>query len=637
MSRMLSSMAIASALTAATMLSSATANAAPVLANGEVAQDIGPSAATDTVSASIILKVRNPNLLETFVALSEEPRLPTYHKFLSVNQFVDLFAPSKADIANITRFLAANGITVDEVFADRLVIHASGTVAAFTQAFSTDLHQFTTPSGKTFRHPVRDPKSPPLLRDLLLVVGGFSTLTGNYQPKLHRASEISNLIGQAPPTPVLPQDGAIATGAPGNFTVGDFANLYNVNPLYDAAIDGTGRTVGIATLATFDPKDAFTYWSLIGLEVDPNRLTQIHVDGGGGANGSDETALDVEQAGGLAFGAKVIEYDAPNSDQGFIDLFYKAASDNLVDTLSTSWGQPEIDFEPGLNGGVDFRTELVAFHQAFLELAAQGTSTFVAAGDAGAFDINRDGFDVAFGAPASNTLTVDHPADDPLVTAAGGTTTPVSLLFGGATTSLVVPTEQVWGWDYIQNFFVAQFGPQFQNFIFPTGGGGGVSVEFGVPLYQLGTRGVQKSQPNQSFAFDFGDGNGLVDLFDLPANFAGRNVPDISANADPETGYLVQSTPNGGLISFIGGTSFVAPQLNGVTALLSQSVGTRLGLLNPSLYRIAKLRGANAITDITAGDNWFFNGAPGFDLGAGLGVPNVANLAAALKREAHPF
>jgi subtilase family serine protease len=629
-------MTVSSALAAAVLLSSATANAGLLIANGEIAQVAGPAPATDTVNASVILKVKNPVLLETFVALSQEPLLPTYHDFLSVNQFADLFAPSKADIAKITKFLAANGITVTEVFADRLVLHVTGTVAAFSQAFATEMHQFTTPSGKSFRHPVRNAQVPTLMRDLLLVVGGFSTLTGNYHPMIHRATEVTDLIGAPAPQPVLPQNGATATGIPGNFTVGDFANNYNVNPLYDAGVDGAGRTVGIVTLATFAPQDAFTYWSLVGLGVDPNRLTQVHVDGGGGQNGSDETALDVEQSGGLAFGAKVIEYDAPNTDQGFIDLFYKAASDNLVDTLSCSWGQPEIDFEPGLNGGVDFRPELVAFHQAFLELAAQGTSTFVAAGDAGAFDINRSGFQLSRGQPASNTLTVDHPASDPAVTAAGGTTTPVSLLFRGATTALVVPTEQVWGWDYIQNFFVAQFGPQFQNFIFPSGGGGGVSVEFGLPLYQLATRGIKKSQAGQSFAFDAGDGNGLQTLFNLPANFSGRNVPDISADADPETGYLVQS--GGTTLASIGGTSFVAPQLNGVTALLSQAAGTRLGLMNPMLYRFARLKGANApIVDITTGDNWFFAGVAGFDPGAGLGVPNVANLAAAIKREAHPF
>jgi subtilase family serine protease len=98
------------------------------------------------------------------------------------------------------------------------------------------------------------------------------------------------------------------------------------------------------------------------------------------------------------------------------------------------------------------------------------------------------------------------------------------------------------------------------------------------------------------------------------------------------------STEDGGLLSGFGGTSFVAPQLNGITALLSQSAGTRLGLLNPMLYRFKNSFGGGAsspIVDITAGDNWFYNGVRGYEPGAGLGVLNVANLAAAIRHDHH--
>jgi subtilase family serine protease len=125
--------------------------------------------------------------------------------------------------------------------------------------------------------------------------------------------------------------------------VGDVANFYDINPLYKAGINGRGQTVGIATLANFLPSDAYAYWSLIGLIILPNRITQVHVDGGGELSadaGSGETSLDVEQSGGLAPNAKIIVYDAPNTNPGIIDLFYKAASDNLVDSLSVSRAKP---------------------------------------------------------------------------------------------------------------------------------------------------------------------------------------------------------------------------------------------------------------------------------------------------------
>jgi kumamolisin len=107
----------------------------------------------------------------------------------------------------------------------------------------------------------------------------------------------------------------------------------------------------------------------------------VHVDGGGelsSAAGSGETSLDVEQSGGLAPQAKIIVYDAPNTDPGFIDVFYKAASDNLVDSLSVSWGQAEVLYFEAVIGA-DHTGQLLAFHQAFLELAAQGISTFASA------------------------------------------------------------------------------------------------------------------------------------------------------------------------------------------------------------------------------------------------------------------
>jgi len=595
------------------------------------AQDVGATPAAERVTASLVLKVRNPDALETFVALSQEPGFPGYHKFLSVREFAQLFSPSQGDIGTITRYLNSFGITVDEVYADRLLIKATGTADAFNRAFAVEMHDFTS-HGKRFRRPRHAPRIPLLLRDLLVAVGGFST-EAQFRPMHRTVKSIAPLLGSS--KPVLPKDGAIATGVPGDFTVGDVANMYNINPLYDAAIDGTGTTVGIVTLANFDPADAFTYWSLIGLDVDPNRLTQVHVDGGGELSadaGSGETALDVEQAGGLAPGAKIIVYDSPNSDAGFIDAFYKAASDNKVDSVSVSWGLAEVFFTEAVSG-VDGTGLLNAFHQVFLELAAQGISAFAAAGDNGAFDIND-----AFDSPVANVLTVDHPASDPAITAAGGTTTPVVLNAGPGTPDLVVSSEQVWGLDYIENYLVAVLGDSFVHAFFPGGGGGGVSVLWGVPAYQRQTPGIRRTEPGQSILFDDGSGAGPVDLLDLPARFAGRNVPDISLDGDPFTGFLLFSTPDGGLLDGFGGTSFVAPQLNGISALVSQSVGGRIGLWNPMLYRFKRQLGSTAaspIVDIAAGNNWFYAGAQGYEPGAGLGVLNVAKLAAAVRREAH--
>jgi subtilase family serine protease len=224
---------------------------------------------------------------------------------------------------------------------------------------------------------------------------------------------------------------ATAGNPPGLLTVVDFANRYDVQPLYRQGVSGKGRTLGIVTLANFTPSDAFAYWSALGLTVNANRISIVNVDGGPGApsdaSGSLETTLDVEQSGGIAPGANIIVYQAPNTNQGFVDVFATAVDGNLADSLSVSWGfwewyqnlenSPVTD--PTTGQTVSITT---ASHELFLRAAVQGRTLFAASGDGGAYDINND-----FGcSPQSNpscslTLSVNNPASDPAITAAGGT------------------------------------------------------------------------------------------------------------------------------------------------------------------------------------------------------------------------
>jgi subtilase family serine protease len=583
--------------------------------------DLGPSDPTQVVSVSIIFKVNGLNQLEQFVQSTQEPGSPSYHRFLSVNEFASIFAPSTRDIARVSAYLAPFGIQVGATLADNLVLKATGTVAAFTQAFTFDLHDYQRGSTR-YHRPASAPSIPGSLSDVMLVVAGFST-----QPAFTPKFTSTKTIAPKYQTPfALPTNGT-ATGVPGNYTVGDFANQYDVNPLYQAGIDGKGSTIGIATLANFYPADAYTYWSSINLPVRANRIQQIHIDEGapiGSDVGSGETSLDVEQSGGIAPEANIVVYDAPNTDGGFLDLFYNAASDNLVDSLSVSWGEAEVYYNAAL-AGTDLTAELAAFHQAFLEGAAQGISMFASAGDSGAYDASNQI------AGLSNFLTVDSPAGDPAITAAGGTTTPFTFTatdygFPAGTPNLVISQEQVWGWDYLEPYFGS---------LFSVGGGGGVSSFWPAPWYQEGYPGARSTEPGQVITYTTTSGTTTTTqtLLTLPAHFQGRNVPDVSADADPFTGYLIYSTADGGWLNGYGGTSFVAPQLNGVSALVRQRVGGRVGLWNPMLYRFAKNRGGSGSNDITAGDNWFYYGIPGYEPAAGLGVIDAARFARAVADE----
>lgn len=598
--------------------------------------DLGPSNTNQKVNVTLALGLRNQAALESLIYATVTQGSPSYHRFLTTAQFADRFGASADDIAKVQAFIKQQGLTQVELLPNHLAIKVSGTIGQFNQAFQTSVHDFRNADGTTFRRPNATPKLPSALSGTLVVASGLSTeakyrshRVSAYAPTAPAsASTMSPMAKSAAAAPATPActGNPTATCSPGDFTVGDVANRYNINPLYKAGVSGKGSTIGIATLANFLPSDAYAYWNVIGLPVKPNRISQVHVDGGGdlsGPAGSGETSLDVEQSGGLAPWADIIVYDAPNTDQGFFDVFNQAVSDNKVDSLSVSWGEPEILYFPQTEGGVDYTDELRAFHQVFLEAAVQGISMFATSGDSGAYDTVR-AFGGSLSDPVPPPLTADSPGSDPFITTAGGTTVPFTYSFGGGPKASLTQ-ESVWGWDYIASYFIKNLGVDITDEVFSVGGGGGVSVFWSLPTYQAFTAGIRKSEKNQTWLFPpFGIN------YTLPANFKGRNVPDLSLNADPETGYLFYSTYDGGLLDFEGGTSFVAPQLNGISALLTQATHGRQGLWNPQIYAFQNLFHYGAFSpfnDVKAGDNWFYKGVSGYEPGAGIGTLNVTNLA----------
>jgi len=614
------------------------ATSVAMAAGSQSPADLGPSNTNTKVNVTLVLGLRNQDALESLVYSTVTQGSPSYHRFLTTAQFADRFGATAADIAKVQAFVKQQGLTQVELLPNHLALKVSGTIGQFNQAFQTSIHDYRNADGTTYHRPNATPKLPSTLSSTLVVASGLSS---EAKYRSHRVSSFSSTspaaassmspmaktaAAAAPAAPACTGN-PTATCTPGAFTVGDVANRYNINPLYKAGVNGKGSTIGIATLANFLPADAYAYWSAIGLPVKPNRITQVHVDGGGplgSVEGSGETSLDVEQSGGLAPWADIIVYDAPNTDAGFFDVFNQAVSDNKVDSLSVSWGQPEILYFPQTEGGVDYTDELRAFHQVFLEAAVQGISMFATSGDSGAYDTVR-GFGGSLTDPVPPPLTADAPGSDPFITTAGGTTVPWSFSFSGGPKASITQ-ESVWGWDYISSYFQKNFGVDITDEVFSVGAGGGVSVFWPLPTYQAFTPGIRKSEKKQTWLLPQFDIN-----YTLPANYRGRNVPDVSLNADPETGYAFVSSEDGdGVLTGQGGTSFVAPQLNGISALMKQATHGRQGLWNPQLYafqNIFRYGAFSPFNDVKAGDNWFYKGVSGYEPGAGLGTLNVTNLA----------
>jgi len=583
--------------------------------------DLGLVASDTPQTVSIVFKIRNQQDLERFISQSVDPSSRHFRDFMNTEEFADRYAPLPWDFFHVLEYIKKQGITVNEIMDNRMVIRATGTTAQFNALLNTELHEYSE-HGHRFHRPSKNLQVPEEIKDIVLTVMGLDT-----QPAVRSHSiDINQIITpdmMGNPLPLaVPSAQAAATGVPGNLTVADVANLYNINPLYHQRINGGGQTLGIATMATFDPADAYAYWNALGLNVDPHRIQVIPIDGGAGSDpiGVSETTLDVEQAGGLAYRSKILVYEAPNTSSGFLDLFYRAVSDNRVDTLSVSWGLTEFFYD---------ETTRQAYHQAFLEAAAQGIPVFAASGDAGAFDVTR-----YYSAPYFSPLnSVDFPASDPYITAAGGTTLPTSLSIFGS--NVVVPQERPWGWNYLENAVVQSQGQfVYDTQFFPVGGGGGVSSFFPVPTWQAGIPGAQATPSDFStwtYYPSYPDTSGSQFWGTLPSGFAGRNVPDVSLNADPLTGYQIYL--DGSFRAFGGGTSFVAPQLNGIASLLTQATGGRLGFLNPQLYRLFAKHGygpRSPFRAITTGDNLYWQAGPHYNPASGLGTLDVSILASEL-------
>ncbi len=643
------------------VLSLALAAALPATAQSRLtAYDRGPLDAREAATPmSVTVALALPKLAEA-EKLQEAlyaPGDPQYHKFLTSEEFVARFAPSSNDIAKVTAALEKYGLKVEKT--STTTLRATGLPTVMERTFQVTLHDFELPAhdgvaAATFHAPLARPVIPAEISSAVTAVVGLENSPGM---RPHYKST-------APVMTTLPETAPVASSGDPFFaylTVADFASYYDVNPLYKQGLTGAGRTLGILTFAAFTPSDAFAYWAAVGLKVNPNRITIVNIDGGPGApsdaSGSIETTIDVEQSGGIAPGANIIVYQAPNTTADFVDIFAAAIDQNIADTLSTSWGTWEIFFDSEFTP-VTFNGEMVgasqAIHQLLLRASLQGQSSYASAGDGGAYDVNDDLGCTGPYSPApsgvgscSLTLSQDYPASDSLITAGGGTTLAglqeyclTTACTGSGLLKINVPHERVWAWDYLEPLCAALGLPEFSAAcgIFPVGTGGGVSVQFTLPFYQLGVFGTQLSQPGQVLKYNGGGGGNNLDV-PLPAFYPGRNMPDISFNADPQTGYAVyytsSSTGTLGLYQY-GGTSFVAPQLNGVSALYDQDVKKRIGLINNTMYPLA-LTGLGyfgpspAFHAIPYGDNWFYQGSNGYNPGVGIGTLDVANFAQALK------
>ena len=563
---------------------------------------IGPRSASATLRLDVALAPRDPTALDQFLQQVYDPTSPAYHHFLARGSFGPRFGAAPSTIDAVDSALSAVGLTPGPVSSDGMIVPVSTTVGQAESAFGTSIVQYRLRSGRIAFGNTAAPKVPaPIAPDVVGVLGlsdlqrahpalevGHSVAVPASVPAepgaaglpLHAAGLLRPAVVPSSPTPAAlprasgpsPCSAATADTVSGGYTANQIATAYGFGTgAYAHGLVGTGETVAVAELEPYAASDIAAFESCYSISTP---VDTIPVDGGAGTgSGSGEAALDIENIASLAPGATIDVYEAPGVGTGLLDMYQTIASQDTAAVVSTSWGL----CEAGLTASVA-RTEEAVFEQ----MAAQGQSMVAAAGDSGSEDCY---------APPANTdtaLQVDDPASDPYVTGVGGT----SLTAIGPP-----PTETVW------NNGSLGYGA----------GGGGISQLWPMPTWQtaLGVNANSSGTPCSA-----------------PSGTSCREVPDVSANADPNFGYAIYFA---GGWNIFGGTSAAAPVWAAFTALADEGCGSdaRAGLLNPALYTHA-----SDLHDVTSGNNDYtgtngglYPATTGYDMATGLGTPTAALLA----------
>ena len=413
---------------------------------------------------------------DAYVASEYDQNSPNYHQWLTPDQVGEEFGPSQTDILTITNWLTSHGLTVSNVTRDHMSVRFSGTASQVESAFHTEIHNLQV-NGKMHIGNMSDPQIPAALSP---VVVGVKSLHNFFPHPLHRlgqtvqrdastgmwarpavngaaASLESQPSSSAPSLKAFPQFGIHASAGTVNYLVEDvgpwdFATIYNVAPLWNNGIDGTGQTIAIAGTSAINLgdtginapvnanglDDVATFRTFFDLPTNNPWNHPIQVSGNimpltVCSNSSTycslgdliENSLDVEWSGAVAKNAQIVlvsSYPTSNTD----DALYDSESyivDNVgnpnspvygVHVMNVSYGNCELG--EGTAGNVQY-------YDLWQTAAAEGLAVFVASGDSGAASCDQGGDNGGSALPyaAQYGTSVSGLASTPYDTAVGGT------------------------------------------------------------------------------------------------------------------------------------------------------------------------------------------------------------------------
>jgi len=556
------------------------------------AKNLGAEDASKEISVTVWLQLRNKGALDSMVRDIYDKNSPNYHHFLTREQYRSQFAPSAQDAGTVRAYLANNKLNVTSIEKHNHYVTASGKIGDIQKAFNVQINRFNingvvhrvnmseasvagsagaliaTVQGlndlkySSYAKPSVNPDTGKPYRGVPLSSVGSDGLVFSQQCMRPPEAHIFTTGGGAPfavysgnrygqdlgtPPPNAPSCGYDAT---------EIQTAYGLKALYSTGWDGTGQTIVIVDAfgSNTITADANQFSTMNGLPPLTSKNFQIFTPTGpvtcdaspGGCiagNWEYETTLDVEWAHAIAPGANIALVLGVDNNFSTLDEANLFAIDNeLGSVVSNSFGIPEIVL-------VDFLPSELVVENGIAEIAAAlGISLDVSTGDAGdnlIFDKNNFGIN----SPSAGGGT------SPFYTAVGGTST-----FLNSDNSLNFQTG--WGFNEARIANPTPNPPTIPPLLFGflSGSGGGESTFFLKPKFQK----------------------------KVPGKF--RQTPDISMNADPETGNEIFITdPNHGnnqLVEVFGGTSLSCPMFSALWAIANQAAGVPLGEAAPLLYEL---------------------------------------------------
>jgi subtilase family serine protease len=226
----------------------------PRIANGTDLGRMDPSQVLDRVSIVFKQTPAQEADLEQLLANQQNSASPDYHKWLTPEQYADRFGASQADVDQLTSWLKQQNLTVIEVARGRNWVAFSGTVGDVEAAFATEIHRYQVDSRMHFAN-TTDPQIPAALEPLVGEIHGLHDFKLR-APKLKLAQYDSGRGGN---THYIAPD--------------DIAAIYDVKPLLDSGVDGTGQKIVIIGQSNIDVSNIQQYRTYFNLPANTPQLS----------------------------------------------------------------------------------------------------------------------------------------------------------------------------------------------------------------------------------------------------------------------------------------------------------------------------------------------------------------------------